>query len=396
MQTYLTYALLGFLLMASSCQGQKEGKKAVQADDQGQIILSGSFAGGSGMEVILEEMAAEAFIPLDTAICDEEGRFSFEFSSDHIAFYALRTRDAGYHTLLLEPGEKAIFEGSRHRDSDYTVRGSRGSELLARLSGEHRATLQKLSQIARIRQEKQDDADFAAISMELDRRFDSISEAFKNYSLDFIRANEESLSILVALYNLYGQGLPVFHPESDLDTYVLVDSLLRKQYGHMDLVQQLHAQVSEALGKEEVEKKGPGLQKGEFAPDFVSSRPDGSQVALRQFRGSWVLLSFWASWSPGSRMENPYLAKAWLNHKEEKFMIIQVGIEGDPARWTEAIRQDGLGWVQASDMRRWNTPVADLYQLERIPANFLIDPEGRIQARDLFGEDLVTHLNQLF
>jgi peroxiredoxin len=200
----------------------------------------------------------------------------------------------------------------------------------------------------------------------------------------------------VALYNLYGQGLPVFHPESDLDTYVLVDSLLMKQYAHMDLVQQLHAQVSEALRKQQVEKKGPGLQSGEFAPDFVSSRPDGSQVALREFRGSWVLLSFWASWSPGSRMENPYLAKAWLSHKEEKFMIIQVGIEEDPARWTQAIRQDDLGWVQASDLRGWNTPAADLYQLDRIPANFLIDPEGRIQARDLFGEDLVTHLNQLF
>ena len=135
---------------------------------------------------------------------------------------------------------------------------------------------------------------------------------------------------------------------------------------------------------------------GKIAPDFVSSHPDGSQIALSDYRGNYVLLSFWAGWSTPSRDENQYLNDAWKLYKQLNFRILQVSFDNERRSWTEAIEQDGLSWNHVSDLRRWESPVADLFQVEKIPSNYLIDPEGRIIAQDLFGRELVKKLNNLY
>ncbi len=341
-------------------------------------------------------MAVREYIPIDTVSCDDKGQFQINFKQEQPAFYVLRTDRSGYITLLINPGQKLSIRGTYGQTDQYSVNGSEGSEQLMELADEHKRTLNELGNITKQTREYRDLPDFPEKKKRLDQKFDSITFSFKSYSIDFIERNQESLSILIALYNLYGPGLPVFHPGEDFKTYCFVDSLLQSRYPDFEAAQLLHGQVLEAQATNQKNEQDHRPELGKIAPDFVSSQPDGSQIALSELRGNYVLLSFWAGWSNPSRDENPYLRDAWKLYNQFNFRILQVSFDNERRSWTEAIEQDGLTWDHVSDLRRWESVVADLYQVEKIPANYLIDPKGRIIAQDLFGNELVKKLENLY
>lgn len=360
------------------------------------IEIKGMIANGEGSTVILEEMGAREYIPLDTVICNDNGAFEFSHASDKVAFYVLRYGESGYVTLLIEPGENIEFEGMLDEIRSYRINGSKGSELLLELSLEHQKVLKELGEITRRNMELSTSDNYAEYKPALDRQFDSLTHAFHSYSLQFIHENAGSLAILVALYNMYGQGLPVFYPYEDLEIYLFVDSALMSLYSDIEAVQLLHAQVSEA--EQALMDSGPStiLEINEIAPDFVSSRPDGSQMTLSELRGNYVLLSFWAGWSTSSREEHRALKEAHQVFGERNFRILQVSFDDNREVWLNAISEDQLDWEHVSDLKRWDTPVADLYQVEKIPSNLLIDPEGRIIDKDLYGRNLLEKLALIF
>ena len=61
----------------------------------------------------------------------------------------------------------------------------------------------------------------------------------------------------------------------------------------------------------------------------------------------------------------------------------------------EAIKKDGLTWTHASDLKFWSNEAAALYEVQSIPANFLIDPDGNIIAQDLHGEEIAETLRRI-
>ena len=393
-RTNYIFLTLGFLVFVSCHRaGKSEPEKEAGSE---RTEINGELKNGIGRIVILEEMAAHEYIPIDTVTCNEDGTFRISFNPPQTAFYVLRIGQEGYITLLIEPGESLILKGTYGAPDHYMVEGSTGSELLMALSQKHKEALEALGVIARQNMEIRSSPEFAGLKMELDRQFDSVTASFHDYSLDFIHRNRESLVILIALYNLYGQGLPVFHPETDLYVYKFVDSALSTRYAGFEIVDLLHAQVTEAGVSGLQERKLPGLEPGQIAPDFVSSGPDGEEIALSDYEGTYVLVAFWAGWSKLSREENRYLKEAWEKFGSFPFRILQVSLDGERDVWLNAIEQDDLNWDHVSDLRQWETVVADLYRVERIPANCLIDPDGKIIATDLFGEKLIEQLDTIF
>lgn len=392
---HVVYFFLPLLLtFASACKQNSASQN--QFGEKGHTTeIRGTLQSGSGERVLLEEMGAREYIPVDTVNCDESGNFSISFEQDQLAFFVLRYGASGYVTLLLEPGEFVKFSSHPEDKEAYTISGSPGSELLRTLAAEHKKALEALGEIARKSREHVSLPDYTELKLELDLQFDSITSAFQDYSIRFIHENKNSPAILIALYNLYGQGIPVFHPGTDFPVYSFVDSVMMANYPQLEAAQLLHAQVREARLLMESDLQGIHLKRGEIAPDFVSSRPDGSELALLGLRGSYVLLDFWASWSGLSREENTTLLKAWERFGEKGLKILQVSVDDERKAWTAAIAEDGLTWDHVSDLKRWESPVVDLYAVERIPFNVLIDPAGRIIEIDLHGEQLLNKLEQI-
>lgn len=136
---------------------------------------------------------------------------------------------------------------------------------------------------------------------------------------------------------------------------------------------------------------------GALAPDFTQTDVDDKPVKLSDFKGKYVLLDFWASWCGPCRAENPNVVKAFNKYKDRNFTVLGVSLDqpGKKGAWLDAIKKDGLPWTQVSDLKFWNNAVAKLYGITSIPRNFLIDPTGKIVAKNLRGEALEKKLEEL-
>lgn len=136
---------------------------------------------------------------------------------------------------------------------------------------------------------------------------------------------------------------------------------------------------------------------GSVAPDFMQTDTSGKQVRLSSFRGKYLLLDFWASWCRPCRLENPNVVRVYDKYKNKNFMVVGISLDrnDDKASWEQAINDDHLNWVQVSDLRFWQNAVAVAYGIKSIPQNFLLDPQGKIIAKGLRGEQLDQTLAEI-
>jgi peroxiredoxin len=204
---------------------------------------------------------------------------------------------------------------------------------------------------------------------------------------------------LQAVYEAYIQT----HPASAFSLYALADY---QEYqpdatACATLFQALAPSVRTSPYGQEVHQQLERLQRtaiGALAPDFSLPDPSGQPVKLSNLRGQYVLVDFWASWCRPCRAENPNVAKAYATYQKQNFTVVSISLDSQSARaaWLKAILDDGLTWPQVSDLRGFNTEVAQRYSISSIPQNFLLDPQGRIVAKNLRGEALSEKLAQVF
>ncbi|UYQ94506.1 AhpC/TSA family protein [Chitinophaga horti] len=192
------------------------------------------------------------------------------------------------------------------------------------------------------------------------------------------------------------------HPESPV-----VVTLVNDYLGQTPSLEQLDSAFqtlsatakSSSAGKEMAAKIKAlkAITVGQMAPEFSQQDTAGVMVHLKDFRGKYVLLDFWASWCVPCRAENPHVVEAFNRYKDKNFTVLGVSLdrEKDKAAWLNAIHEDGLTWTQVSDLHYWQNAVSKLYSIQAIPANFLIDPQGRIIATNLRGEALGKKLAEV-
>jgi peroxiredoxin len=223
---------------------------------------------------------------------------------------------------------------------------------------------------------KQKDSAYIA---SLEQRADAITKEIVDVKMKYAKANPGKYMALMAFNSTLPPEFDAVQAEKDF--LALNEDVRNTELGKMVLEKILKVKKT---------------QEGSSAPEFMLNDVNGQPVKLSDFRGKYVLLDFWASWCGPCRRENPNLVKAYDAYKDKGFTILGVSLDkpGDKDKWLEAIRKDGLTWTQVSDLKGWESEVAKLYEVNAIPMNFLISPEGKIIAKYLRGAALEEQLKK--
>ncbi len=137
---------------------------------------------------------------------------------------------------------------------------------------------------------------------------------------------------------------------------------------------------------------------GSIAPDIILNDTSGVPISLASLRGKYVLLDFWAAWCRPCREENPNIVQNYNKYKSKGFEVYQVSLDRNKNDWVRGITQDKLPWVNVSDLKYYQSEAAEIYDVDRIPSAFLLDPDGKIIAKntDLRGSNLTKKLQEIF
>jgi peroxiredoxin len=190
------------------------------------------------------------------------------------------------------------------------------------------------------------------------------------------------------------------HPSSYVSPAILSSLSYEMDGEELDsVINKFDAKIAELPQVKTLKERAEAMKAvsvGKKAPDFTMNDVNGNPVSLSSRIGSKLLLiDFWAAWCGPCRQENPNLVKVYNTFNKSGFEVLGVSLDQRKEDWVKAIADDKLTWTHVSDLQYWNNAAARLYAVNAIPANFLLDQNGTIIARNLRGEDLYNKVNEI-
>lgn len=351
-----------------------------QTNTQKNYTVTGKLLGTtSGEAIVLQKLLMGE--KADTAYVTKDGNFTFTGTVDEPTVAAIFTKEAIQQdivplTLYIEAGNTTI-SGDKSAMNIAQVKGGKSNDDLQKFQDIMQNYYKKMKPLGDSMRILYDAKSLTAIQP-LQFQYLQYQKQQKAEIMAFAKANNKSYASAFFSYQFNSYNADLQAAET---AYNNLDAIMQQSFFGKKL-----KGVADAL-------KATGI--GGIAPNFTLQTPDNKTVILSSLKGKYVLVDFWASWCGPCRQENPNVVKAFNQFKNKNFTILGVSLDEDKVAWQNAIAKDHLTWTHVSDLQGWKSKVAAQYSVQAIPANFLIDSEGKIIAKDLRGEDLINKLSEV-
>lgn len=338
----------------------------------GGFVLTGSVSGvADGTPVTITSTTQEGLTIASGNIAASKFLLSGTVSEPQL--YWINIGKEQPHHIYLENGN-IKFEVSKKDWKNYQVQGSRSHQDFVRFKQTFNPLIADLNAAANA----MNNAGSERSAMNAKRLYDSLGKALDTAVGGYVATHQSSY---VSPFVLFVTAQVADDPFAMERRYQTLDSSVRTSGIGKSLKEFIAFNKVGAIGSEALE--------------FTQADTAGNPVSLSSYRGKYVLIDFWASWCKPCRMENPNVVEAYNKFNKKNFDILGVSLDQDKDAWIKAIGKDKLTWKQVSDLKFWSNDVAVLYHIQGIPQNFLVDPSGKIVAKNLRGADLEAKLCEL-
>lgn len=340
---------------------------------QSGYTIKGKLAKEAEGKVYLQQRIDGAYVKLDSAEL-MDGKFVLKGSVEGADAYYLTLGDRDRKLIFLDNASYTVEADSTVLD-EATVEGGDVQTLYNDYELKYNRLYDyMLGEYYKAREEK-DEAKKKTMDARVDSLYEDVQLFQETYVLD--------------------------HPKSPVATYLVTQI----QYGRNaeelgKLVQELDSSLAYMQSYKYLVQRVKDLQKvavGQIAPDFTQNDKDGQPITFSDVYGAnkLTLIDFWASWCGPCRAENPNVVAAYKKYHAKGFTVFGVSLDSNKERWLKAIEDDGLEWQHVSDLQGWGNAFAKEYSVNSIPANFLVDQNGKIVATELRGDKLPQKLEEL-
>ncbi|QCW99993.1 redoxin domain-containing protein [Aggregatimonas sangjinii] len=322
--------------------------------------------------------------PIDTATVTN-GTFQFVGTAGLPEMhYIFIDKTPGYTAVILENGE-IDFTAQKDSLGFAKISGTPQNDIFADYLKQSKGISERANSIQADMQKASASKDQATITA-LQEEMGELQEEYKNFELDYIKNNPNGLiSALLVDRALASRQLTAEEVRALYDGLSAEIKETKAAKGVLERLVEFEKKAATAKSTEV----------GAVAPEFSAPDPDGNQIALSDVKGKLTLIDFWAAWCKPCRAENPNVVNVYNKYHDKGLNIIGVSLDRKADDWKKAITADNLSWNQVSNVAYFNDPVAKLYNVDAIPAAFLLDENGVIVAKNLRGPALEAKVAEL-